>query len=138
MRSSNDRDAAMSSDGNRAVQLSTLRQLDTVEGPGAQAEPFSVRLAKLYLTTSVELIDKLQAAQDAGDADAAGFAAHTLKSGTAMVGALGLAASLASVEAAARGGSLDCAGPLFETIEREYVRVRGELMEYVRAGGFSG
>ena len=116
----------------RAVDLAVLRQLDSVSVT-TDTEPFSLRLAKLYLKTSEELVDKLKAAHAVADIDAVRFAAHTLKSSSAMIGGARLAGSLAELEGLARAGSLEGADRLADAIEREYRRVSDELVDYVHA-----
>src|SRR5438477_567606 len=112
----------MSSTSRQAIQLSTLTDLDRYNGPGTPEKPelFSVRIAKLYLKTSVDLLDKLRAGQAAADPEAVRFAAHTLKSGTAMVGAAGLAASLSELEHRARSGSIEGSDETIDAVEQEY------------------
>lgn len=78
-------------------------------------------LVDAYVSDSVELLDAVDAAMAAGDAEALVRPAHTLKSSSATLGAMSLSASARTLELAARSATLD------EPETREAAaRLRGE------------
>ena len=113
------------------LDMSSLQQLDPVSVP-AGTERFSVRIAKLYLKTSPDLIARLKTGASDGDTESVRFAAHTLKSGTAMLGAHDLARALASLETIARTPPIADATSLVESIASQYRQVCEALDAYIR------
>lgn len=75
------------------------------------------RVLALFGSQSPKLAAAASAAVAAGNVDDAGRAAHTLKSSAASVGAPGLAAACAELEALARTGSLDGAEDLVAAVD---------------------
>ena len=75
----------------------------SVEGDRA----FVVELINAYLADGPAHVDAIEAAISADDADALVRPAHTLKSSSATVGAMRLAAASRELEMAARSGSID-------------------------------
>jgi HPt (histidine-containing phosphotransfer) domain-containing protein len=73
-------------------------------------EEFVKELVNAYLAETPAYIDALVAAAAAGDAGAVVRPAHTVKSSSAALGALRLAATCKQVEFAAREGRVDQAG----------------------------
>ena len=65
----------------------------------------------------------MRAAARAGDTNGMMQAAHGLKSSSANVGALGLAATCGELEAAARGGKTQLASELVESLISEHQEV---------------
>ena len=82
-----------------AAALARLRELDPDGRQGLLA-----RVLAAYESSLRGMVDQLHAALDAGDAGAVAGLAHKLKSSSASVGALALAASCADVERRLRGG----------------------------------
>lgn len=81
-----------------------LRELrDSVEGDLA----FVSDLVDAYVVDSGGLLDAIEAAISAGDADALVRPAHTLKSSSATLGAVTLADTARTLEMAGRSGDLD-------------------------------
>ena len=68
---------------------------------------FVAHLVETYLADSAEHVDSVEAAVDAGDAQALVRPAHTLKSSSATVGAARLATVARRLEAAGRSGEID-------------------------------
>jgi HPt (histidine-containing phosphotransfer) domain-containing protein len=64
-------------------------------------------LVDAYESDSAELIDAIEAAVAAADADALVRPAHTLKSSSATLGAMTLSGTARVLEVAARSGTLD-------------------------------
>ena len=85
------------------------------------------RLVRVYLDSSGELMEQIEAACSAGDAGALHRSAHPLKSSSANVGALALSALLGQLESKGRQASLDDAALLVERVRGEYRRVVGEI-----------
>ncbi|MEO8246079.1 MAG: Hpt domain-containing protein [Chloroflexota bacterium] len=67
---------------------------------------FVADLAETFLTDGARQLDELEAACTAGDAAAAVRPAHTLKSSSATVGGMSLAAAARQAEATARAGDV--------------------------------
>jgi HPt (histidine-containing phosphotransfer) domain-containing protein len=114
-----------------AVDAATLAELlETVGGD----RDFLAELVETYRADCPSLFAELRAAVTNGDAPAARRAAHTLKSTSASMGALDLAAQCREIEAAAAGG--DLAG-LDERVDRAaatYEEVEAALRAAVTAG----
>lgn len=68
---------------------------------------FVAQLIEAYVSDGAEHLAAARAAIDAGDAEALVRPAHTLKSSSATLGAMRLAASARGLEMMARSGSLD-------------------------------
>ena len=100
-------------------------------GPGDQAVSgqgedfdFFAQLLDSYLTTSASLLEDLKTSLDHGDTTGVRLAAHTLKSGSADVGAMSLSQACGELEAMARIGNLDGAvNPLIQ-VDTLYPQVR--------------
>jgi hypothetical protein len=97
---------AASATGLDAAALDRLRQLD----PGGRLGVVR-RVLAAYETSLVRMLAQLEAARSSADAAAVAAIAHTLKSSSASVGALGLAAACADVEARLRGAGQPAGGP---------------------------
>jgi HPt (histidine-containing phosphotransfer) domain-containing protein len=67
---------------------------------------FVRELVEAYVSDSAVLIDAIEAAVAAGDADALVRPAHTLKSSSATLGAMTVSGTARTLEVAARSGSL--------------------------------
>ena len=89
---------------------------------------FIAELIDTYLDDGVRQLGELEAAIAAGDAAGAVRPAHSLKTGSANVGATRVAALCAKVEAGAREGSLDGAADALATIRDGFERARRELV----------
>lgn len=89
------------------------------------------RVAKLYLDSSRELVDALQAACHASEHEKIGQYAHALKSSSANVGAIRLSGYLAELEIKAREEMLEDVQERSENILREYGLVVSALSEEV-------
>ena len=93
---------------------------------------FMAQMLDSYLTTSVTLLEKLRTGVAEGDAAAVRLAAHTLKSGSADMGAQELSQACAELEALGKEGELDGAAQLLARVEWLYPGVR-DALEEVRA-----
>jgi CheY-like chemotaxis protein len=104
--------------------LSRIRELRRPDGPDLLA-----KLAGLYRTSSLNLLDAARQSLLARDAAGVARAAHALKSSSTSVGALALAGLCAELEAVGRNASLEQAPALLERILAEHARVMGALRE---------
>ena len=82
-----------------------------------------------YLSSSRQLLDTMRSAVPQGDAGALHRTAHSLKSSSATLGALRLAALCKEVEAMGRNNMLNGMSALWEKIEAEYAVVQNALMD---------
>ena len=96
------------------------------ESVGGDPE-FIVELIDTYVADAPAQVGSLRVALAAGDVEALIRPAHTLKSSSASLGALGLAEQCRQLEHAARGGFLDGAADAVEGIAAEVDRVATAL-----------
>jgi len=80
-----------------------------------------------YLSSSRQLIETMRTAVSQRDAGVLHRTAHSLKSSSATLGALRLAALCKEVEAMGRTNALDGVASLWEKIEAEYALVQEAL-----------
>jgi signal transduction histidine kinase/HPt (histidine-containing phosphotransfer) domain-containing protein/ActR/RegA family two-component response regulator len=107
-----------------AIDRSAIAALAAMrpERPGAP-----VRVVRAFLTSSTKLLAQLRAAAAAGDANAVFVAAHTLKSGSAYVGAHQVRKLAQVLEALGRDQDLAPLAPLLADLEAEMLRATSEL-----------
>jgi signal transduction histidine kinase/DNA-binding response OmpR family regulator/HPt (histidine-containing phosphotransfer) domain-containing protein len=114
-------DAPVPADENQVLcanALGMLRDLESEENRGVMQ-----RVMSRFLENSPALLQALRQGIGDGDADKVRVASHTLKSTSAVVGAVALADRCAKLEALARQGHCDDAEPLVEDILEEYQAV---------------
>ncbi len=87
------------------------------------------KVLRIYLGDATNLMEKLRASIARGDGSRTRNAAHSLRSSSSVVGALGLAQLLGALEAVCSDPSGQDAGEMMSDIEREYERVRAALQE---------
>ncbi len=112
--------------GQAVLDADTLADLFEITGEDFD---FFAQLLDSYLTTSATLMADLRKSLDNGDATDVRMAAHTLKSGSADVGALILSQACGELEAMGRNDELDGAEDLLLQIETMYPRVRSALQD---------
>ena len=113
------------------IEAATLAELlETVGGD----HDFLAELVETYRADCPRLLAELRAAVVAGDAPAARRAAHTLKSTSASMGALGLAAQCREIEAAAAAGDLAGLDGRVERAAATYDEVEAALRVAVASG----
>jgi HPt (histidine-containing phosphotransfer) domain-containing protein len=105
-----------------AMALDRLRALD----PGNRSGLLQ-RVLQTYTHSLERLLVQWHAARAAGDANAMRGLAHTLKSSSASVGALGLSALCADVEARLRDGQWEGLEAKLDALAAEAARIRGGL-----------
>lgn len=112
--------------GPPVLQRAALAELFEMTG---QDFDFLVQMLDSYLATSATLLEKLKGGVEARDTAAVLLAAHTLKSGSADVGALALSQACARLESMAKSGELAGAAELLAQVEALYPQVRAELLD---------
>ena len=95
---------------------------------------FVVELINAYLVDGPAQVDAIEAAVEADDAAALVRPAHTLKSSSATVGALRLAAASRDLEMAARSGSVVRTSPAAVGLRAEWEAAAAALAGWVAAG----
>ncbi len=104
--------------------------LETVGGD----RDFLAELVETYRTDCPGLLAQLRTAVAGGDAAAARRAAHSLKSTSASLGALGLAAQCREIEGAATAGDLSGLDERVERAAATYAEVEAALGAAVTPG----
>jgi HPt (histidine-containing phosphotransfer) domain-containing protein len=105
----------------RAVLAGFAEQL------GEAGEEVLREVVAVYLEDTPALIDAMRAAASTGDLDVLDRSAHTLKSSSAVVGAMELSALCQRLEADARGGAVPDAPGRVEAVASAFDRARLEL-----------
>ncbi len=98
-----------------------LKQIRSLRKPGGP--DLLKRIVDLYLTNSRTLVGSLREAVVCSDAAAVAQAAHSLKSSSANVGAIGLSELCAKMESSAHAGDLESAWTQLERLFEEHERV---------------
>jgi two-component system, sensor histidine kinase len=93
---------------------------------------FLKELADAYLDSTPDLLAAMRQAAAAGDGAALQRAAHSLKNGSASMGALALAALCKQLEDMGRSGMLDGAEACIDTAAATYDDVARALRDVVR------
>lgn len=95
---------------------------------GGEDDPALFRdLVEIFIKETPPLIAKLEQALASGDAHALERAAHSLKSSSGNLGALGLSSIFRDVEMAGRAQEIERARPLVDRSRGEYVEVEHAL-----------
>ena len=106
-----------------SVDRSVLDQLgENMGGPDAVT-----RIVSMYLGKLPAEADGLHQAADSGDLGTLAENAHRLKSSTAMLGASGLAGTLAGIEAAAKAGEPEIIANLLAEFDAERTGVERDM-----------
>ena len=108
------------------IDKTVLDGIRELEGTGNQG--FFERIVKLYLSGAPGLVEGVLSGAEKGDMDSLLRAAHTLKSSSANVGAVGLSDLCRKIEGKARAGEPVAAGdPLLPKFEGEFRSVHEAL-----------
>jgi len=102
--------------------LNNLRALQRAGKPGMLG-----KVVQLYCSNAPKLLDTLREAVASGDAPTIQRTAHSLKSSSGNVGALGLVTLCKDLETMGREHSLTRAAAVLSTLEMEYVAVQQAL-----------
>jgi HPt (histidine-containing phosphotransfer) domain-containing protein len=105
-----------------ASVIQGLRELGGDEDPGLLLE-----LVELYLSDAPQRMAEIEQALASGDWKLLERAAHTLKSASANIGALGLSSICKELEAKARTRDPQACGSLFQSSARCLALVQGAL-----------
>jgi HPt (histidine-containing phosphotransfer) domain-containing protein len=105
-----------------AVVLDQATLESLMDSVGGDAE-FMTELIDTYITDAPQQLEALNASLAAGYVDGLVRPAHTLKSSSASLGALGLAERCRQLELAAKSGSLEGVTESIEGIAAELERV---------------
>ncbi len=112
-----------------ALDVRALAELRLLDPSGSVG--LIPRLYSSYLQSLQRLMLQLTQARLHGDHAAMNLAAHTLKSSSASVGALGLSKLCAEVEDALRAGALDQLPGLHDRLQAEAVRVAAAVPQFL-------
>ena len=107
------------------IDSRTLDGIRALQRPGGAN--ILARVIAIYLDRSPSLLGDLGSAVQGGDCRQVQEAAHSLKSSSANVGALRLAACCGELEALGRAGTVERAAGVYADIEREYRAACAEL-----------
>ena len=100
------------------VDVKAWKSITSLQKPGK--EDMLAKILTLYLADSQQLVDKLHQGMDAGDATAVNQAAHSLKSRSAVLGALSLATLCQEFETLSRQRQLTEAEPLQDQLDAAF------------------
>ncbi len=109
------------------VDQSVLDGIRALQKPGAP--DILGRVIENYLKTAPELLRNLRSAVTAGGPEEIRKTSHTLKSGSANLGAVALSERCKELELKGRSGDIGDAPFMLEEIESEYEKVREALQE---------
>jgi signal transduction histidine kinase/CheY-like chemotaxis protein/HPt (histidine-containing phosphotransfer) domain-containing protein len=124
-RDDNDRAGNGTAETSRVIEAEALASIRALQRPGA---PDLVRkVIDKYLDASSRLVATLRQAVSEGDARAVEQAAHSLKSSSANVGAVRLAAQCKDLELGAKAHQLGRAHDQLQELETAYQAVRSAL-----------
>jgi signal transduction histidine kinase/DNA-binding response OmpR family regulator/HPt (histidine-containing phosphotransfer) domain-containing protein len=90
------------------------------------------RIISLYLTDAPKRMEEIRSGIESADASVVQRAAHTLKSGSANLGAVTLSALCKEMEMMGRNDALDGAKPLYAKMQKEYEAVKAALNDEVQ------
>ncbi|MCU0571876.1 MAG: Hpt domain-containing protein [Syntrophobacteraceae bacterium] len=110
-----------SSDDPVLLDFSKLNSISSLDPQGATG--LLKKIIELFMEKSPELILRITAALEAGDAEVVFRAAHSLKSSSATVGAMELSETCRQLETVGRQGSLHGARELSERMQAEFRQV---------------
>lgn len=111
-----------------AVNLKTLENLRQLQADGG-SDLLIKELIDIYLSDTPPRLTALQVAGEQRKAEALSFAAHTLKSSSANIGALRLSVLASELEALGRTGCIEETDVKILQVKSEYERVRSELLQ---------
>jgi two-component system, sensor histidine kinase len=109
------------------IDLSVLDGLLALSKPGSP-DPRK-RIIAIYIDSSAKLMEAIRSAFTASDPSVLKKAAHSLKSSSMNVGAIGLGTICSDLELLAKTGPLDEAGGLLERAETSYKAVIASMEE---------
>jgi HPt (histidine-containing phosphotransfer) domain-containing protein len=115
------------------LDLGALDQIRALERGGALN--LFEEMIQLYFQDAAKLKGEIEEAATRGDGAALRRAAHTFKSTSALVGALGLSELCKELERMGREGNIENIEGVLAEVEREYGRVTGALGKELKNSG---
>ncbi len=112
------------------IDVASLEAIAGLEGAGG--DRLLRKVLDLYLSHSLVLLQRLESAVGAGDAQGVMEAAHTLKSSSAQIGAGRLATALREIEFMGRNREMAAMSGAFRKVCVEYDAARSVLEAYLR------
>ncbi len=110
-----------------------LAQIQALQRPG---QPSALgRVIRVYLDSAPQLMDGIRTALEARDAGRLADTAHSLKSSSANLGALGLAELCKRIEGAGREDRLEDAGALRAEADQSFSKTLQALRERLKTAG---
>lgn len=110
------------------LDTAALDRLNQLGRPGA--EPVALKTIRLFIESAPKLVQDLQTGAQLNDNDALRRAAHTLKSSSAIIGAMALSHAARQLEAQAVAGEVEAPATMVDDIAQGYEAVRIELERY--------
>jgi len=107
------------------LDVGTLAQLSAIQRNGRPG--FMDQVITLFLLTAPSMIKELEVAAGTDELVALHHVSHSLRSCSAVIGALSLASLCEALERMARGGSVSDANARIGAIAQEYNRVEAAL-----------
>ena len=120
------------SEASSPIDAVAFGRVESLEALGAKG--IVVRVLEAYFLEAPPLVVRLQASLRDRNPEELSRSAHSLKSSSGNVGALGLSALCQKAEAIGRSGSCEGAAPIVESIHAEFARVRAALEPRMAAG----
>lgn len=111
--------------GQTILDESALEVIRSLRRPGHP--DLLTRLVEIYVTETPKLLGQIEQAITTDDANALQFAAHTLKSTSARLGATTIAEASKTLESLGRHETTDGAASLYAEIQAIYPEVRAAL-----------
>lgn len=112
------------------VDSSALKKIAALQREGHPS--ILHKVITMYFQSSADLLKKIREAVASGDGPTVHRAAHTLKSSSANLGAFGLADLCKKMELLGKANTLQDAGTLLSSIERQYEGVQEALKGYLQ------
>lgn len=113
------------------IDESALNQIRALQQPGG--EDLVRKIIQLFLDDAARLHDIICEGVRSGDAEAVGASSHSLKSSSANVGAVRVAAISHELEMAARAGEVESAQALADTLGEALAQARVRLSDQLSA-----
>ncbi|MEM9135946.1 MAG: response regulator [Cyanobacteria bacterium P01_F01_bin.42] len=116
-------------DNSNLMDYAALKE--TIGVMGMEPRECIEMLLEIFLDETNTLVDTMQSAISEGDANALNFAAHTLKSSSASLGAIALSQQCRDLEQMGRAGDLSQADTVISDVRQLYEKVEPALSEYM-------
>lgn len=111
--------------GRTAIETSHLDQLRELDPSGSLA--LARQIMQVYLDSSDKWVNQIKQAITSGDSESLRFAAHSLKSSSANVGAMALSVLFRQLEELGKHSRMGEAGAVYDKAWQEYQRATNEI-----------